>query len=213
MTLAGELVSQQKPARPEHFCVKHPCNRGFQPENRHDYFRTSGNNHAYQDAAHIKRVQQVHQGCKGSSRDLGKQVQLYLEGKEVELDKTIIEAINDPLTHLVRKFVDHGIEPPETRKNNGKPATGSIKLKAYHEAGQVNIEIEDDGKGIDGNEVAAAAVRKGLITEQDAASMGIKDKINLIFLPGFSTAKTITDVSGRGVGMDVVKTNLDRLAA
>ena len=145
------------------------------------------------------------------SRDLGKQVQLYLEGKEVELDKTIIEAINDPLTHLVRNSVDHGIESVEARKGSGKPVTGSIKLKAYHEAGQVNIEIEDDGKGIDGNEVASAAVRKGLISDQEAAAMGARDKINLIFLPGFSTAKTITDVSGRGVGMDVVKTNLDRL--
>lgn len=145
------------------------------------------------------------------AKDLGKQVQLTLEGKDVELDKTIIEAINDPLTHLVRNSVDHGIESVDVRQRAGKPASGFIKLKAYHEAGQVNIEIEDDGKGIDGNEVAAAAVRKGLITEQDASSMGPKEKINLIFLPGFSTAKTITDVSGRGVGMDVVKTNLDKL--
>lgn len=145
------------------------------------------------------------------SKELGKQVQLTLEGKDVELDKTIIEAINDPLTHLVRNSVDHGIESPDLRQRTSKPAMGYIKLKAFHEAGQVNIEIEDDGKGIDGNEVATAAVRKGLLTEQDIATMSIKEKMNLIFLPGFSTAKTITDVSGRGVGMDVVKTNLDRL--
>lgn len=145
------------------------------------------------------------------AKDLGKQVQLTLEGKDVELDKTIIEVINDPLTHLVRNSVDHGIESPDIRQAAGKPTSGYIKLKAFHEAGQVNIEIEDDGKGIDGNEVASAAIRKGLISEQDALSMSVKEKMNLIFLPGFSTAKTITDVSGRGVGMDVVKTNLDRL--
>ncbi|RJQ65009.1 MAG: hybrid sensor histidine kinase/response regulator [Desulfobacteraceae bacterium] len=145
------------------------------------------------------------------ARDLDKQVELNLEGKDVELDKTIIEAINDPLTHLVRNSVDHGIETPEERKRLGKPAVGKVSLRAYHEAGQVNIEISDDGKGIDGAVITGAAVTKGLLSEERAQLLSEKEKINLIFLPGFSTAKKVTDVSGRGVGMDVVKTNLDRL--
>jgi two-component system chemotaxis sensor kinase CheA len=145
------------------------------------------------------------------SGSLNKKVDLFIEGKDVELDKTIIESINDPLTHLVRNSVDHGIESPEERTRMGKSPTGRIFLKAFHEAGQVNIEISDDGGGIDGNAMAAAAVRKGLLTEADAAVMTIKEKVGLIFLPGFSTAQQVTDVSGRGVGMDVVKTNLDKL--
>ncbi len=142
---------------------------------------------------------------------LGKQIELTLEGKDVELDKTIIEAIGDPLTHLVRNSVDHGVETPEVRQQAGKSAIGQIYLKAYHEAGQVNIEISDDGKGLDGNKLSAKAVEKGLITEDQVKIMSAREKTNLIFLPGFSTAEKVTDVSGRGVGMDVVKTNLDRL--
>ena len=145
------------------------------------------------------------------SQTLGKQVELTLEGKDVELDKTIIEAIGDPLTHLVRNSVDHGIETPDVRKRLGKNPVGKIFLKAYHEAGQVNIEISDDGKGLDGNKIAAKAVEKGRITEEQAKIMSPREKTNLIFLPGFSTAEKVTDVSGRGVGMDVVKTNLDQL--
>lgn len=145
------------------------------------------------------------------ARDLGKKVELVLEGKEVELDKTIIEAINDPLTHLVRNSVDHGIEAPEDRKRLGKNTAGRVLLRAYHEAGQVNIEITDDGKGIDKDEIAAAAVAKDLISKDKLEMMSEKEKIYLIFLPGFSTTKEVTDVSGRGVGMDVVKTNLDKL--
>jgi len=143
--------------------------------------------------------------------NLGKNVELSLKGKEVELDKTIIEAIGDPLTHLVRNSVDHGIELPEDREKDGKNPTGRIFLKAYHEAGQVNIEISDDGKGLDGQKLAATAVAKGLFTDDQARMMSDKEKMNLIFMPGFSTAEKVTDVSGRGVGMDVVKTNLDRL--
>ncbi|MDH4205963.1 MAG: chemotaxis protein CheW [Desulfobacteraceae bacterium] len=143
--------------------------------------------------------------------NLGKNVELSLKGKEVELDKTIIEAIGDPLTHLVRNSVDHGIELPEDRIEAGKNVTGTIILKAYHEAGQVNIEISDDGNGLDGHKLAATAVAKGLLTEDQARMMSDKEKMNLIFMPGFSTAEKVTDVSGRGVGMDVVKTNLDRL--
>ncbi|WP_300667671.1 chemotaxis protein CheW [Desulfoluna sp.] len=145
------------------------------------------------------------------SGTLNKKVDLFIEGKDVELDKTIIESINDPLTHLVRNSVDHGIESPEERSRLGKSPTGRIFLKAFHEAGQVNIEISDDGGGIDGEAMASAAVRKGLLSESDVAVMSTKEKVGLIFLPGFSTARQVTDVSGRGVGMDVVKTNLDKL--
>ena len=145
------------------------------------------------------------------ARSLGKKVELILEGKDVELDKTIIEAIGDPLTHLVRNAVDHGIELPKTRIKNGKNEVGQIFLKAYHEAGQVNIEIADDGKGLNGGKLTEKALEKGLITEEQTKLMSEKERINLIFLPGFSTAEKITDVSGRGVGMDVVKTNLDKL--
>jgi two-component system chemotaxis sensor kinase CheA len=145
------------------------------------------------------------------SKKLGKQIDLTIVGKDVELDKTIIEAINDPLTHLVRNSVDHGIESPEDRTKKGKDVRGLIVLKAYHAAGQVVIEISDDGKGIDGDVLAETAVKKGLITADQAKVMSEKERINLILLPGFSTAKKVTDVSGRGVGMDVVKTNLDQL--
>ena len=145
------------------------------------------------------------------ARTLGKEVTLSLEGKDVELDKTIIEAIGDPLTHLVRNAVDHGIETPQERKKAGKNREGRIYLKAYHEAGQVNIEISDDGKGLDGNKIAIKAFEKGLISEEQLKVMSSREKTNLIFLPGFSTADKVTDVSGRGVGMDVVRTNLDQL--
>ncbi len=145
------------------------------------------------------------------SKKLGKSIDLTIVGKDVELDKTIIEAINDPLTHLVRNSVDHGIEMPDERKKGGKSETGLVILKAYHEAGQVVIEISDDGKGLDGDALANSAVNKGLLTAEQIQAMSEKEKINLIFLPGFSTAKEVTDVSGRGVGMDVVKTNLDQL--
>lgn len=145
------------------------------------------------------------------SKKLGKQMDLTIVGKDVELDKTIIEAINDPLTHLVRNSVDHGIESPDERVRKGKEAKGLIVLKAYHAAGQVVIEISDDGKGLDGNILAETAINKGLITPEQAKAMSDKERTNLILLPGFSTAKKVTDVSGRGVGMDVVKTNLDQL--
>ncbi len=145
------------------------------------------------------------------AKKLRKKIDLTIIGKDVELDKTIIEAINDPLTHLVRNSVDHGIEMPEDRKKAGKSETGVVLLKAFHEAGQVVIEIIDDGRGIDGDALAASAVNKGLLTIEQTQLMSEKEKVNLIFLPGFSTAKEVTDVSGRGVGMDVVKTNLDQL--
>jgi len=145
------------------------------------------------------------------SRELGKQCTLDVEGVDVELDRTLIEAISDPLNHLIRNAVDHGIETPDVRKRIGKPETGTIRMKAYNQAGQVVIEISDDGAGIDPEKVAAAAVSRGFAAEENIRIMAPKDKMNLIFLPGFSTAGNITDLSGRGVGMDVVKTNLDQL--
>ena len=145
------------------------------------------------------------------ARSLGKEITLTIEGESVELDKTIIEAISDPLTHLVRNAVDHGIESPGNRNKAGKNTTGHVMLKAYHEAGQVNVEIKDDGRGIDPKKLIASAMAKNLITEKQALTMSEKEKINLVFLPGLSTAEKVSDVSGRGVGMDVVKTNLDKL--
>ena len=145
------------------------------------------------------------------ARNLNKEVKLTIEGEGVELDKTILEAINDPLTHLVRNSVDHGLESQGERLRAGKESVGHVMLKAYHEAGQVNIEIRDDGKGINPDKLTKVALEKNLITEDQAISMSEKEKINLIFLPGFSTAEKVSDVSGRGVGMDVVKTNLDKL--
>ncbi|MEN8188291.1 MAG: chemotaxis protein CheW [Thermodesulfobacteriota bacterium] len=145
------------------------------------------------------------------SKKLSKNIELTIVGKDVELDKTIIEAINDPLTHLVRNSVDHGIEMPSDRVKAGKSDKGTVILKAYHEAGQVVIEINDDGKGLDGEALALSAIAKGLLTQEQTQAMSDKEKMNLIFLPGFSTAQKVTDVSGRGVGMDVVKTNLDQL--
>jgi len=145
------------------------------------------------------------------AKDLNKDVRLELEGKEVELDKSIIEGLNDPLTHMIRNSVDHGVETPAERKAAGKKETGRVLMRAYHEAGQINIEIIDDGKGIDGDVLAYKAIEKGLLTEDQVEALSDKDRVNLIFLPGFSTAKTISDVSGRGVGMDVVKSNLDNL--
>jgi two-component system chemotaxis sensor kinase CheA len=141
----------------------------------------------------------------------GKQVRIEMEGKETELDKTIVEAIKDPLTHIVRNSVDHGIERPEKRVAAGKPAEGRLLLRAYHEGGQVIIEISDDGGGLDGDKIRRKAVEKGLITPEQAARMGEREGVNLIFLPGFSTAEKVTNVSGRGVGMDVVKTNIEKI--
>jgi two-component system, chemotaxis family, sensor kinase CheA len=141
----------------------------------------------------------------------GKQIRIEMEGKETELDKTIIEAIKDPLTHIVRNSADHGIETPEQRSAAGKSPEGKILLRAYHEGGQVNIEISDDGAGLHADKIRMKALEKGLITQDQAAKISERDAVNLIFLPGFSTAEKITSVSGRGVGMDVVKTNIEKI--
>jgi two-component system chemotaxis sensor kinase CheA len=141
----------------------------------------------------------------------GKQIALEMDGAETELDKTIIEAIKDPLTHIVRNACDHGIEGPEARVRAGKPAGGRLLLRAFHEGGSVNIEIADDGNGIDGQRVKAKALQQELIREEQAERMSDRELANLVFLPGFSTAREVTSISGRGVGMDVVKTNIEKI--
>ena len=145
------------------------------------------------------------------SHGCGKNVQVKMEGANTELDKTILEAIKDPLTHIVRNSVDHGIEAPDIRQAAGKPAEGTLLLRAYHEGGQVNIEIIDDGAGINVDRIRTKAVEKELITEDQAMAMSDRDAVQLILLPGFSTAQQVTNVSGRGVGMDVVKTNVEKI--
>jgi two-component system chemotaxis sensor kinase CheA len=145
------------------------------------------------------------------AQQLGKRVKIEIEGAETELDRSILEAIKDPLTHIVRNSIDHGIEGPGDRENSGKPAEGTLRLRAFHEGGQVNIEISDDGRGIDPERIKRKALEKGLITPQAAAMMSAKELVHLIFLPGFSTAEAVTNISGRGVGMDVVRTNIERI--
>lgn len=145
------------------------------------------------------------------SSKLGKECNLIVEGKDVEVDKSIIEAVGDPLTHLIRNSIDHGIERPDERLQAGKDPDGTIRLSAYHRAGQVCIDIEDDGRGIDPHRLKTKAVSKGLISERQASEMSIREALRLVFHPGFSTADKLTDVSGRGVGMDVVRTNMERI--
>lgn len=145
------------------------------------------------------------------SRDAKKQIDIVIKGEETELDKTLIEEINDPLVHLVRNSVDHGIETPELRIEKGKNPTGTLVLSAEHEGNNIIISIEDDGKGIDPEVIRNKAVQKGLISAERAKELSKQDILNLIFLPGFSTAEVVTNISGRGVGMDVVKTNVTKL--
>jgi len=151
-----------------------------------------------------RTVRDVAFGC-------GKQVNIEMEGNETELDKTIIEAIKDPLTHLVRNSVDHGIELPEDRVTAGKDSAGKLTLRAFHEGGQVIIEISDDGVGLNAERIRQKAIERGVITPEKAQKMADSEIFNLIFLPGFSTAQKVSNVSGRGVGMDVVKTNVEKI--
>jgi len=143
------------------------------------------------------------------SRDLGKDIELVLEGEEAELDKTVVERIGDPLMHLVRNAIDHGIEPPEVRAARGKPRTGSIRLNAFHDSGSIVIQVSDDGAGLHRSKILTKAVERGLV--EPGRSLSEDEIHNLIFEPGFSTADQITDLSGRGVGMDVVKQNITAL--
>ena len=145
------------------------------------------------------------------SRELGKSIELIMSGEETELDKSIIEEIGDPLVHIIRNSCDHGIESPEVRAERGKSETGKIILKAYNEGNHIVIEIQDDGKGLDPEALKSKALEKGLITDRDVATMSDKEAFSLIFKAGFSTAAAITNISGRGVGMDVVKTNIEKL--
>lgn len=153
-----------------------------------------------------------HRVIRDMSRSLGKEINLVLEGEEVDLDKTIIEAITDPLTHLVRNSADHGLETPEERQRAGKNPVGTLKLSASHEAGQVNILVQDDGRGIDHERIRKKAASIGLVEKSKLDKMSREELVRLIFAPGFSTAEKVTDVSGRGVGMDVVQTNLAKLS-
>lgn len=145
------------------------------------------------------------------SRKSGKEVDLVMEGEETELDKSVVEAIGDPLVHLIRNSVDHGIESEEARVAAGKSPKGRVTLRAFHKGNSVAIEIEDDGKGIDPEKMREVAIRKGIITAEEAAQLDDREAVELIFAPGFSSADKITDISGRGVGMDVVRTNIKNL--
>ena len=145
------------------------------------------------------------------SRALGKQIEIQIMGAGVELDKSIVELLTDPLTHIIRNSADHAIEDPEERLKKGKPPAGQIVLHAYHQGGQVNIAISDDGRGIDPKRVLQKAIAKGLVTESKAQDLTDREIVNLIFAPGFSTAETVSEISGRGVGMDVVRTNTEKL--
>jgi two-component system chemotaxis sensor kinase CheA len=143
------------------------------------------------------------------SNSLGKQVQLVMQGADTELDRSLLEAVKDPLTHLVRNAVDHGIQVPELRIAAGKPPEGTLTLRAFHEGGHVAVEVADDGAGLDVELIARKAVEKGIIRAEQVATMDKRDIMAMVFQPGFSTASKVTNVSGRGVGMDVVKTNIE----
>lgn len=211
MTLAGELVLGRNQ-------LNEAVSKGDQQGIRSGAHRVSLVTSELQEAVALTRMRPVStvfakfpRLVRDLAGDLGKDVQLVLEGGEVELDKTILEGLSDPLTHMVRNSVDHGIEGPAERAGAGKPAKGTVALRAKHQAGQVVIEISDDGKGLSGEKISASAVKKGLIAAEQLQGMSERDKQALLFLPGVSTAEKLSDVSGRGVGMDVVKTNLDKL--
>uniref|UniRef100_UPI001834D588 chemotaxis protein CheA n=1 Tax=Methylibium sp. TaxID=2067992 RepID=UPI001834D588 len=145
------------------------------------------------------------------SRKLGKEVNLVIEGEDTEADKNVIEPLSDPLIHILRNSLDHGIEMPEVRRAAGKPAAGTIRIQARQESDRVVIEISDDGAGVDPARVRAKAVERGLVAADRAALLSDDEAVQLVFLPGFSTADTISDLSGRGVGMDVVRTAIERI--
>ena len=161
----------------------------------------------------MQPIEQVWNRFRRVVRDLGaacgKQVRLEMEGSHTELDKTLLEAIKDPLTHLVRNALDHGLEAPDRRVAIGKPPEGVVRLRAFHDGGHVVVEISDDGAGIDPNALRRTAVQKGLMSAEEAAGRSDHEIVSVIFLPGFSTAETLSNISGRGVGMDVVRTNIE----
>ncbi len=145
------------------------------------------------------------------SRELGKEIELKLEGTETELDKTLVEAVKDPLTHILRNAVDHAIESPAERREAGKSIKGQILVRSFQEGGQVVIEVIDDGRGLSRKRIGHKAVEKELVTAENLEKMSDRDVINFIFLPGFSTAEKISTISGRGVGMDVVRANIEKI--
>jgi two-component system chemotaxis sensor kinase CheA len=145
------------------------------------------------------------------SKNLSKEIELVIRGEDTELDKTVVEQIGDPLVHLIRNSLDHGIERPEVRERNGKPRQGRIRLEAHQEGDHIIVSVADDGAGIDPERVVRKAIERGMLTAERAATMSKGEILNIIFLPGFSTAEIVSDVSGRGVGMDVVRTNLKKL--
>ena len=145
------------------------------------------------------------------AKQCGKEVELVMSGQDTDLDKSLLDVIAEPLTHLVRNAVSHGIESTEQRVQAGKPARGTIHLTSYHHGNQVIVEISDNGRGIDAQRIKSKALEKGLITAEEAERLGESGILALIFKPGFSTAEEITEVSGRGVGLDVVQTVLYRL--
>lgn len=211
MNLAGELVLSRNQ-------LQEAIQRGDPRAMRASGQRISLVTSELQEAIMLTRLQPIGnvlnkfpRVVRDMSYKSNKEIQLDIFGKEVELDKTLIEGLNDPLMHMVRNAVDHGIETQEQRLAAGKNPIGRIILRAYHAAGQVVVEVSDDGKGINPHKVAQSAVTKGIIAEEQVRLMSDQEKCMLIFLPGLSTAEQITDISGRGVGMDVVKTNLDRL--
>ncbi|MGH9860710.1 MAG: chemotaxis protein CheA [Candidatus Acidiferrales bacterium] len=142
---------------------------------------------------------------------LGKEVDLVISGEDTELDKTVVEEMSDPLVHLVRNALDHGIEPPDVRQKRGKPRKGTVRLEARQEGDHIIVQVSDDGAGIDPVRIGKKAIERGLLTAERLRAMNPREILDLIFLPGFSTAEQVSDVSGRGVGMDVVRTNLDKL--
>jgi chemosensory pili system protein ChpA (sensor histidine kinase/response regulator) len=153
----------------------------------------------------------LHRTVRNVAESLGKDVELLVEGENTELDKTVLEAMADPLLHLLRNAVDHGVETPEVRRGRGKPERGTIRLRAFHEGSQVIVQVGDDGAGIDAEAVRATAVERGFVSAADAARMPAEELQALVFLPGFSTAREVSEVSGRGVGLDIVKAHVQRL--
>ena len=211
MNLAGELVLSRNQLRA---VIAQSAYRGVQASFQRINLVTS----ELQDAIMQTRMQPIgHVFAKfprvvrDMAHSLKKEIQLDIRGKDVGLDKSLIEGLSDPLTHMVRNAADHGIESTDERLRLGKRPSGTMRIEARHEAGQVVVEIADDGKGIDPAKIAAVALNRGLVSQEALQAMSDQEKIMLIFLPGLSTAEKVTDVSGRGVGMDVVKTNLKRL--
>ncbi len=174
--------------------------------------------HALQEGVMRARMQPIstvwnmlHRVVRDLATQMGKKIEIQMDGATTELDKTILEAIKDPLTHLLRNACDHGIECPEVRVAKGKSPQGTIYLRAFHEGAQVNIEVSDDGAGIDPEKIKSKAVEKRLIRAEEATQMSDREALRLILLPGLSTTETVTSISGRGVGMDVVRTNVEKI--